>query len=205
MIISLSACGKQNNTTTNIDNKNTQSNKEISENNINMLDTLKEDKKVIQQMWVTWEKLQQIIKKQEQTYKEKLKTLTWENKTTYVLENFALPKISQLKITPKDCKKYTRDIYWFNNCLMKNKINPDIYEKYISKELVSNMKNKYYQRVYKFNPKRLLEGTTDPIAINQKKQEIELLISENRLKLNDCNRLPEQETKDYCKSLLLKK
>jgi len=173
---------------------------------INVDKKLEKLKKELVKMWFTGEKLNSILKEQKISY-EIIANLKADARKKYIFENEVLPAIvSDKNITPENVKYcHTTDINAYAQCMrIKNIPLKKVLEK-TPKQLQDIVKKAYYTEFYTVN-KNLLQKTTDPIAIEIKKQKIKDMINNNIItKASVCNQLPEKKVQDYCKSLINKK
>ena len=87
-------------------------------------------------------------------------------------------------------------------CLNLKKVSLDKVLQKVPNDLKDIFKEKYYYQHYSISRKNLLKPTNDPIAIKMKKKKIkELFMIWVLRKASVCNKLPEQETREYCLSL----
>ncbi len=178
--------------------------------NDSLIDTnekLKEIKKELVQLGFTGEKLKQELQQQKQNY-EVIANLTWEAKKKYIFENKILPQIiKDPKLAPKNVKYcHTTDLLTYAECINLQKIPLNEVLKKIPVEYHNLVKKSYYYSKYSITRKNLLQPTTDPIAIEMKKKKIQEMIYNHIItKPSVCNKLPEKEVQNYCKSLFNQK
>jgi len=152
----------------------------------------------LEKAWITWEKLQKELKNQEKLWKE-IAYLTWDKAKTYILNTKILPKIAK-KVNPK-CAVNT-SIDSFTKCLYLTKTPL----KKLLDSLPPNLKDvaekSYYYETYTENPANILKPTSNPNAIKAKKQAIlNMYLNQTLSNPAQCDRIPDQEVKQYCKNL----
>ena len=152
----------------------------------------------LEKAWITWEKLQKELKNQEKLWKE-IAYLTWDKAKTYILNTKVLPKIAK-KVSPK-CAVNT-SIDSFTRCLYLTKTPL----KKLLDNLPPNLKDiaekSYYYETYTENPANILKPTSNPNAIKAKKQAIlNMYLNQTLSNSSQCNKIPDQEVKQYCKNL----
>ncbi len=182
---------------------NTNNNKQASDNkelniNINPEEKVEKAKKELENIWLTWQELEDKVYEQEVAYKQ-LANLSWDAKNSYILQNQVLPEV--LKTSQASKCKNTTDIDLFAKCMVRQWINLDDIKNQLPEQTQETFEKKYYNSFYGFDKRNLLEKTSNPIAIEQKKDEIFSLIQNARLTENMCKDLPEKEVKNYCVSL----
>ena len=152
----------------------------------------------LEKAWLTGEKLNKAVKEQEKLRKE-IAYLTWDKAKQYILETKVLPKIAK-KINPA-CAINT-SLEWFTRCLY--------FKKTPLKKLLNNLppnlkdiaEKKYYYEVYVNSPENILKPTTNPNAIEAKKQTIlNMYINQTLSKPSQCNPIPDPKVKTFCKNL----
>jgi len=148
---------------------------------------------------LTGERLQQMIKKQEKWY-EMIANLKWEARKKYILEKEVLPSLVEDKnITPDFCKTKDMDLYF--KCLAEKNVDIEKVKSKLPKDLQVYAEKQYYYQKYLTNRKDILKATSNPIAIEAKKEVIKELVRINVLKNSSaCKKIPEKEVKEYCES-----
>jgi len=153
-----------------------------------------------QKLWLTWSKLEKAIKRQAEILK-KINSLTWEAKKIYILETKILPNLVEDNfITPSFCK--TKDINLYARCLYQKRVDINKVLDKIPQDLRNTFRKIYFYEKYSSDRKTLLKKTSDPIALEQKKKVLRMLHMMWVLRNSSaCNKLPEKETRQYCKDL----
>ena len=171
---------------------------------INVQENLKETEYILKKMWLTGEKLKKTLQ-EEKIHYDMIANLKWDDRKKYVLEKIVLSSIvNDKKITPDFCK--TNNILEYTKCMnIKNISLEKVLEK-IPIELQDIVKQNYYYNKFTLNPKDIIKiKVSDPIAILVKKQMIkERYYNWLITKISTCDKLLEQETKYYCRSLFKK-
>ena len=202
----LASCGSKKENNINLDTKKISSQLDENKPLIDVKRNLALSKKELIEIWLTGEKLKKILANQKAWY-EIIAHLKWDARKKYILENEVLPSIVYDKdITPEDVKYcHTTDINAYAQCMNLQNIPLEKVLKKIPQKLQDVFKKAYYTSKYSISRKNLLQATSDPIAIEMKKQKIEDMVNNWILtKAGICNQLPEKEVQNYCKSLLEK-
>lgn len=195
ILTTLTACWNNETQKDNKSNYNQTNNKEL---NINVKEKVEQAKKELEDIWLTWQELKDKLYEQEIAYKQ-LANLSWDAKNSYILQNQVLPEVLK---TPQASKcKNTTNIDLFVQCMVRQWINLDDIKNQLPQETQETFEKKYYKKFYSFDKRNLLKENSNPIAIEQKKDEVFSLIQNDRLTKNMCKDLPEEEVRNYCISL----
>ena len=152
----------------------------------------------LEKAWITWEKLQQELKKQEKLWKE-IAYLTWDKAKKYILETKILPKIAN-KVNPSCSKNTSLDS--FTRCLYLKKTPLKKLLNNLPKNLQDIAEKQYYYESYVESPQNILKPTNNPNAIQAKKQAIlNMYLNQTLSDPSACNQLPDTQVRQYCKSL----
>jgi len=166
---------------------------------VNVEKKTKKAEQVLKKVWLTGEKLKQEIAKQKKWF-EIISKLKWDERKKYIIETEILPQIIKLKKVNPKCKSTNLNNYV--SCLYLTKTPIEKLLEQVPNETKTLIKKTYYYKVYSLDKKKLLEKTSDPIALEMKKEKIKQMVQDGILKNpNVCNKLPEEEIKDFCKGL----
>ena len=166
---------------------------------INVEEKTKESEKILKKIWLSWEKLEKELAKQKAWW-EIISKLKWEQRKKYIIETKILPEIIKSWKVSKKCT--TTNLNNYVACLYVTKTPIEKLLNEVPKEVQDTIKKTYYYKIYSLDRANLLKTTNDPIAIQEKKNQIEYMFNNWLItKPWVCDKLPEQETKAYCKSL----
>ena len=196
--LSLIWCSSKKNTSyqnTDIETKLTNENNPL----INVKEKIKKVEKNLKKIWLTGEKLKQELAKQK-VWLEIIAKAKWESRKKYILETEILPKIIKAWKVNKKCTTTNLNNYLACLYVEKTDINKLLDE--LPPSTKNFVKKTYYEKVYSLDRKKILEKTSDPIAIQAKKEKIKQMYQDGVLrKKTNCDLLVEKEVKNYCKSL----
>ena len=169
---------------------------------INVQEKTKKAEQILKKIWLTGEKLKQELIKQKAWF-EIIAKLKWNARKKYVLETQILPQVIKSWKVSKKCT--TTNLNNYVACLYATQTPIEKLLKEIPQWTQNLVKKTYYEKIYSLNNTNLLKKTSDPIALQAKKDVLKQMFMNSVLTTTStCNKLPEQETKDYCKSLFKK-
>ncbi len=202
----LAWCNSSNKNNSGLTQQNKQEIQNLTNNDkalINVQEKTKQVEQTLKKIWLTWEKLKQEMIRQK-AWLEIIAHLKWDARKKYILENKVLPKIIKSWKVSKKCT--TTNLWNYVACLYVTKTPIEKLLKQIPQTLQNEVKKEYYSKFYNLNRWNLFKASSDPIALQAKKNKIQQLFNDGAL-TNPvvCSRFPDQEVKNYCKSLFEQK
>ncbi|WP_456403041.1 hypothetical protein [Persephonella sp.] len=122
-----------------------------------------------------------------------------EKKYNYLINNYS-KVFSGLKDKAPKC--FGMDYEKFFYCFARQ-VDPEEVKDNLDSEYWNVVKEDYYKIFYNLAENLIKYPTTDPVALEIKKQKIKYWIENKRItSATTCDKLPEQEVREYCKGLL---